>query len=145
MSGAAEQSALQPMAAQPELEEQQTNTTILLQNVTVSGELYGTGDVLIEGTLLGGVRVDGTVTVARSGVVKGPIRAGDVSVAGNVTGDIAARGVLRLEMTGSITGNVTMRSFVIEDGGCFDGQSHMTAAGAEPVILYAEPDAQPLP
>lgn len=147
MSDAAERPALlQPIAAQPEGEEQQADTTtIILKGVTVSGELYGTGDVLIEGTFLGGISVDGTVTVARSGVVKGPIRAGDVSVAGSVTGDIASGTVLRLEMTGSITGNVTMRSFVIEDGGCFDGQSHMTAAGAEPVILYREPDAQPLP
>ena len=148
MSAAAEQSTLlQPMAVQPqpELQEQPADTTVILKGTTVSGELYGTGSVLIEGTFLGGIRVDGTVTVARSGEVKGPIRAGEVSVAGNVTGDIAAGGVLRLEMTGYIAGNVTMRSFVIEDGGCFDGQSHMTAAGAEPVILYAEPDARPLP
>ena len=132
MSDAAEQ----PTLPQPEPEEQRADTTIILSGTTVSGELYGTGNVLIEGTFLGGIRVDGTVTVAGSGAVKGPIRAGDVSVAGSVTGDITARTVLRLEMTGSITGNVTMRSFVIEDGGCFDGQSHMTASGAEPVILY---------
>ena len=141
MTDAAERPALpQPMAAQPEPEEQQADTTIIFSGTTVSGELYGTGNVLVEGTLLGGIRVDGTVTVARSGAVRGPIQAGDVSVAGSVTGDIAAGAVLRLEMTGSITGNVTMRSFVIEDGGCFDGQSHMTALGAEPVILYQEHD-----
>ena len=136
MSGAAEQSAL----PQPAIEEQPTSTTVILSGTTVSGELYGTGDVLVEGTFLGGIRVSGAVTVARSGSVKGPIRAEDVIVAGSVTGDIAAGAVLRLKMTGSITGNVTMRSFVIEDGGCFDGQSHMTALGAEPVILYREPD-----
>ena len=138
MSGTAEQ----PVSPQPEAEEQKADTTVITKGTTVSGELYGTGSVLIEGTFLGGIRVDGTVTVERSGIVKGPIRAGDVSVAGNVTGDIAAGTVLRLEMTGSITGNVTMRSFVIEDGGCFDGQSHMTALGAEPVILYHEPEQE---
>ena len=126
----------QPAQPQPGAEEQQADTTVIVRSTTVSGELYGTGSVLIEGTFVGGIRVDGAVTVARSGVVRGPIRARDVSVAGNVTGDITAGAVLRLEMTGSITGNATMRSFVIEDGGCFDGQSHMTAAGAEPVILY---------
>ena len=136
MSDAAEQSALPQQPA----EEPQADTTVILKDTTVSGELYGTGNVLIEGTVLGGIRVDGTVTVAGSGVVKGPIQAEDVCVAGNVTGKIAARATLRLEMTGSITGDVAMRSFTIEDGGCFDGQSHMTATGAEPVILYREPD-----
>ena len=136
MSGTEEQ-LVQPR--QP-AEGQQADTTVIAGNTAVSGELCGTGSVLVEGTVTGGIKVDGTVTVAKTGLVKGPIRAGDVCVAGNVTGDIAARTVLRLEMTGSITGNVTMRSFIIEDGGCFDGQSHMTATGAEPVILYHEPD-----
>ena len=138
MNSAAEQT-VQP---QQSAGEQQADTTVIDKNTTVSGDLCGTGSVLIEGTFLGGIRVDGAVTVARSGVVKGPIQAGDICVAGSVTGDITARAALRLEMTGSITGNVTMRSFTIEDGGCVDGQSHMTATGSEPVILYREPDRE---
>ena len=136
MSSTAEQSTLPQQPA----EQQQADTTVIVRRAAVTCDLFGTGNVLIEGTFLGRIRVDGTVTVARSGVVNGPIQAGDVVVAGSVTGDIAARATLRLEMTGSITGNVAMRSFTIEDGGCFDGQSHMTASGAEPVILYREPD-----
>ena len=132
----------QVVSLQLPAKEQRSDTTVITKSAAVSGELYGTGNVLIEGTFLGGIRVDGTVTVARSGVVKGPIRAENVCVAGSVTGDIAAGAALRLEMTGSITGNVTMRSFTIEDGGCFDGQSHMTATGAEPVILYREPEQE---
>ena len=137
MSGAAEQPVLfQAETEQPAAEEQRSDTTVIIKGTAVSGELRGTGNVLVEGTVAGGIRVDGTVTVAGSGVVKGPIEAQTVCIAGSVTGDITARGALRLEMTGSITGSVTMRSFTIEDGGCFDGQSHMTEAGAEPVILY---------
>ena len=138
MSDAAEQ----PVCPQPEAEQQRADTTVITKNTTISGELCGTGSVLVEGTVIGGIRVDGTVTVAVSGQVKGPIEAENVCVAGSVTGDIAARAAVRLEMTGSITGSVTMRSFTIEDGGYFDGQSHMTASGAEPVILYREPDRE---
>ena len=136
MSDAAEQL----ICPQPEAEQQPADTTVITKNTTVSGDLCGTGSVLVEGTVTGGIRVDGTVTVAGSGRVNGPIQAGDVCVAGSVTGDITARANLRLEMTGIITGSVTMRSFTIEDGGHFDGQSHMTASDAEPVILYHEPD-----
>lgn len=128
--------AERPVPLQAEAGEQRADTTVITKDSAVSGELSGTGNVLIEGTLTGGIRVDGTVTVAGSGLVKGPIEAENVYVAGSVTGDITARAAVRLEMTGSITGNVTMRSFTIEDGGCFDGRSHMTASGAEPVILY---------
>ena len=134
--------AVQSEAVQPEAAEQPADTTIILKSAAISGRLCGTGSVLVEGTVTGGIRVDGTVTVAGTGVVKGPIEAEAVCVAGSVTGDITARTTVRLEMTGSITGSVTMRSFIIEDGGCFDGQSHMTASGAEPVILYREPDQE---
>ena len=136
MNGAAEQ----PVVPQQSAEEPRADTTIITKDTRVSGQLRGTGNVLVEGTVTGGIRVDGTVTVVESGVVKGPIEAENVRVAGSVTGDIAARAAVRLEMTGSITGSVTMRSFTIEDGGYFNGQSHMTATGAEPVILYREPD-----
>ena len=139
MSGAAE---LPAGPRQPAEEQQRSDTTIITRDTAVSGVLRGTGNVLIEGTLTGGIKVDGTVTVAGSGVVKGPVEAGDVCVAGSVTGDITARAAVRLEMTGSITGSVTMRSFTIEDGGYFNGRSHMTASGAEPVILYRELDQE---
>ena len=76
------------------------------------------------------------MTVARSGAVRGPIAADVVYVSGCVVGDITAKTSLHLEMTGSITGDVTMRSFTISDGSYFNGQSHMTESGAEPVILY---------
>ena len=132
MSGMEEQS----VPLQQPAEEQRADTTIITKDTTVSGELRGTGGVLVEGTVAGGIRVDGTVTVAASGVVKGPIWAEDVFVAGSVTGDITAGNAVRLEMTGSITGSVTMRSFTIEDGGYFDGRSHMTERDAEPLILY---------
>ena len=138
MDGAAEQSVL----AQQPAGQQRADTTVITRDTTVSGELCGTGSVLVEGALTGGIKVDGTVTVAGSGLVKGPIEAEDVYVAGSVTGDITARTAVRLELTGSITGSVTMRSFTIEDGGYFNGQSHMTASGAEPVILYREPDQE---
>ena len=132
MSDAAEQMSL----SQPETEEQRADTTVITKSTALSGELYGPGHVLVEGAVTGGIRVDGTVTVAASGRVSGPVEAENVCVAGSVTGDITARAAVRLEMTGSIAGSVTMRSFTIEDGGHFDGQSHMTALGAEPVILY---------
>ena len=120
---------------QPGAGGRQTDTTVIAKEMTLSGDFVGAGTILIEGTVIGGIKLDGAVTVAGTGVVKGPIKADTVSVAGCVEGDIVARTSLRLEMTGSITGDVTIRSFIIEDGGYFNGRSRMTS-GAEPVIVY---------
>lgn len=132
MSSAVEQA----VNFQPEPGGQQADATVVARDMALAGDLCGTGDVLIEGTVTGKIKVDGTVTVAGTGVVRGPVKADAVHVAGCVEGSIAAKTCLRLEMTGSITGDVTMRSFIIEDGGYFNGRSRMTVSGAEPVILY---------
>ncbi len=113
-----------------------TASTVIAKGITVSGSLHGEGDVLVEGTVIGGIDVGGSVGVTESGTVNGPINANEVDVSGCVEGDITARTYLRLKMTGSITGDVTVRSFIIEEGGYFSGQSHMTHAGEEPTILY---------
>ena len=110
--------------------------TVIAKGVTVTGDLFGTGDVLIEGTVIGRIKLDGTVTVAKTSVVKGPIQAESVYVSGAVKGNIAAKKCLRLEITGSIIGDVTVSSFIIEDGAYFNGRSHMTKTGEEPVIEY---------
>lgn len=120
-----------PSGAEPAID-----TTLITENITVSGDLCGSGDVLIEGTVIGKIKLNGTVTVARTGFVKGPILAASVYVAGSVEGNIAAKNCLRLEMTGSVTGDVVVGSFIIEDGAHFNGRSHMTKPGAEPVIEY---------
>lgn len=128
-----------------EPQEQRTNpsasdptiaTTFIANDVTVSGDLCGTGDVMIEGTVNGKIKLNGTVTVAEAGFVKGPIIAVSVYVAGSVEGNIATKDCLRLEMTGSVTGDVVVGSFIIEDGANFNGRSHMTKPGEEPVIEY---------
>lgn len=111
-------------------------TTVITKSVTVSGSVYGRGSVLVEGAVAGEIKVDDTVTVAKSGKVKGPIQGDCVSISGTVEGDIAARTRLQLKMTGSIQGDVTTCSFTIEDGSYFNGRSHMTKPGEEPVFLY---------
>ena len=110
--------------------------TVIAKGITVLGDLRGAGNVLVEGTVIGGIWLDGAITVEISGTVKGPVQADAVDIAGAVEGDIVSKTYLHLNMTGSITGDVTMRSFTIEDGGYFSGRSHMTSASEEPVILY---------
>ena len=112
------------------------DAAVIAEDITVSGDLCGIGNVLVEGTVIGRIKVNGTVTVAKTGFVKGPILAVSVYVGGSVEGNIAAKNCLRLEMTGSVTGDVIVSSFIIEDGAYFNGRSHMTKPGEEPIIEY---------
>lgn len=107
----------------PPLPKPQDNT-VIAKGITFTGTLEGEGIVQIEGRLEGEIKLKGSVTVATTGEVKGPITADSVRVAGEVTGSITAREHLCLERTGSIHGDVSTCSLVVENGR-LDGSSKM--------------------
>ena len=100
------------------------HNTVIAKGITFTGVIEGDGIVQIEGRLEGEVRLKGSVTVTTTGEVQGPITADSVRVAGEVTGSITAREHLCLERTGSIHGDVSTCSLVVENGR-LDGSSKM--------------------
>ena len=73
----------------------------------------------------GEIDLTGAVVVKETGLVKGPVTADTIRVAGCISGDVVARDHMFLEKTGSLDGDVTTISLVVEDGGRFNGRSNM--------------------
>jgi len=65
-----------------------------------------------------------------------------VQVAGSVQGNVCARDHLRLERSGTIEGDVSTVSFVIEDGGRLNGRSTMLQPPEEPVKFSPPPEPE---
>lgn len=107
---------------------QKVSSTLITQGVTIKGTIKGEGVVQVEGVVEGEFHMTGAVIVADTGVVKGPINADVVRVAGKVEGNVSAREHMRLEQTGTLIGDVATASLVVEDGGCLNGRSTMTKA-----------------
>ena len=96
--------------------------TVIAQGVTFTGTLRGEGVVQVEGVVVGEFDMTGAVIVAESGLIRGPIAADVVRVAGRVEGNVQAREHARLEASGSLEGDVTTASLVVEDGGLLNGR-----------------------
>ena len=107
---------------------QKISSTLITQGITIKGTVEGEGVVQVEGTVVGEFNMVGAIIVADSGLIKGPITADVVRVAGKVEGNVTAREHLRLENTGALIGDVTTASLVVEDGGCLNGRSTMIKA-----------------
>ena len=107
---------------------QKTSSTLITDGITIKGTIEGEGVVQVEGTVIGEFNMVGAIIVADTGLVQGPITADVVRVAGRVEGNITAREHMRLENTGSLTGDVSTASLVVEDGGCLNGRSTMMKA-----------------
>ena len=107
---------------------QKVASTLITQGVTIKGTVEGEGVVQVEGVVEGEFSMVGAVIVADTGVVRGPITADVVRVAGKVEGNVTAREHMRLEQSGTLIGDVATASLVVEDGGCLNGRSTMTKA-----------------
>ena len=113
------------VAEAPSLPPKTRSNTVIAEGVTFSGTINGEGVVQVEGVVEGQVDLAGALIVTTTGVVKGPVHAETVHIAGTVKGDVRAKERLRLERTGSVEGDVTTVSLVIEEGGCLNGRATM--------------------
>lgn len=107
---------------------QKVSSTLITQGVTIKGTVEGEGVVQVEGEVEGEFHMVGAVIVSDTGLVRGPISADVVRVAGKVEGNVTAREHMRLEQTGTLIGDVATASLVVEDGGRLNGRSTMTKA-----------------
>lgn len=90
--------------------------------VHVKGEIVGTEDLLIDGSVEGTIRLDEwKVTVGPTAKLTADINARDVVVYGYVKGNVRAKGRIEIKKNGSVIGNLATAQIMIEDGANFKG------------------------
>jgi cytoskeletal protein CcmA (bactofilin family) len=127
----------------PSFPKPRTNT-VIAKGVTLTGSLQGQGVVEVEGTVEGELNLEGSVIVTPTGLVTGPVTADVIRIAGHIVGGVTARDHLRLEKTGSIEGDVSTASLVVEDGGRLNGRATMIKSAPEPFISTNVPPVEDL-
>jgi cytoskeletal protein CcmA (bactofilin family) len=91
-------------------------------SLRVRGEISGTEDLLIEGSVEGLIHLgERRLTVGPAAKVTADINAHDVVVHGSVKGDVHATGRIEIRTGGSVKGNLTTAQILIEDGADFKG------------------------
>ena len=116
----------------PEPGPDQINTTVVAFGATVVGTIRGRGVVKVKGTVEGEINLeDGAVLIEPGGLVKGPVTAGTISIAGTIEGVVNAVEHLIIKKTGSLQGDFTTVSLVVEDGGRLNGTATMPERGGK--------------
>ncbi len=112
--------------------------TIIGPDARFSGHLETDGGIRIDGLCEGSVEAAGNVIVGEQGRVLADIKAENVSVSGAVKGKIVAEDRLEILSTGKVWGDISVASFLIEEGGFFRGQSLMAGAEEPPLLKAPE-------
>jgi cytoskeletal protein CcmA (bactofilin family) len=110
--------------------------SLIAVDLCVEGNIAGGGELQVDGTVKGDIRVD-RVTIGDGGHVEGTIFAEAVEVRGRVTGAINAKQV-RLFGACHVDGDITHEQLAMETGAFFQGRSQrLQRPSPEPPIAGA--------
>jgi cytoskeletal protein CcmA (bactofilin family) len=109
-----------------------SETGWLGSSLHVKGDIIGTEDLLIDGSVEGLVELDERkLTVGPTAKITADINARDVVVYGFVKGNVHAKGRIEIKKDGSVIGNLTTAQIMIEDGADFKGSIEIDRAEAK--------------
>jgi cytoskeletal protein CcmA (bactofilin family) len=105
----------------------------------IKGDLECDGIVKIDGIFQGSIKTPSNVIVSEKGRLDAHVEALNVSVSGQAKGSIVAKGRLEILSTGRVWADVTVTSFLLDDGGKLHGGLKMLGVEEEPASFDVPP------
>lgn len=103
------------------------------KSVVIKGELSGSEDIYLDGTVEGNIELRGNnLMVGPNGRVRAGIHARGVIIEGKVDGDIEASERVELRKTAILMGSIVTQRVAIEDGAYFKGAVDVNRQAAAP-------------
>jgi cytoskeletal protein CcmA (bactofilin family) len=99
--------------------------TVIGAGVTVKGNLTSESDMMIDGIITGDIKAAGNITIGVNAHIKANIQGLNITVAGELEGNIVAEGEATIRETGKVTGDITAAGLAIISGGVFSGRSNL--------------------
>jgi len=112
--------------SQPELKKikDPSSSLIIGEGVTITGTIKADNEVSIKGTIDGDIDCN-SVTINKSGNVKGKVKTETMTVEGKVEGEININSVLHIKSPGSVNGKVFYGNIQIDEGGKLLGEINL--------------------
>jgi cytoskeletal protein CcmA (bactofilin family) len=99
--------------------------SLVAKDAVWEGKLVCSGNVRIEGTLKGEIETEGTLFVAAEARVDGTVRARNVTLAGEVKGELHCEERLEILPGGAARGDVDTGALVVHEGAFIDSRFQM--------------------
>ena len=116
------------------------SVSLVSENIRIEGELSGEENILINGRVIGSIKLNGDIVIGSTGIVEAEIVGNTIIIQGRVKGNVIARSHLEIQSTGKMIGDISARSIDIKEGSTFEGRSRMIKPDAS---RTASPVKQP--
>ena len=111
------------------------DTTFIATECHITGSITIQGNARIDGKVEGTIEVTGDLVIGASAFLKANIEASNVSIAGEVCGNIKTTDLLNLTATACLVGDICTRQFQVEKGAHFTGSSQLLEEPTTPLTL----------
>jgi len=101
------------------------SASLIGSGTSLKGDITSSGDLRIDGTLVGNIICSSKVIIGANGVVEGDISGVTADIMGKVTGTIKVKELLQLKSNCQVNGNLHSAKLQIEPAASFNGQCHM--------------------
>ena len=106
------------------------------KSIVVKGELTGSEDVEIDGTVEGDIRLpEHVLTIGPNGRVSGSIHAKTIQILGNVKGDVGASERVEIESSGVVEGDLRAPRLLVQEGAVVNGSIEMSSGAGSKASL----------
>ncbi len=99
--------------------------TVIADDIVFNGTVKFQKPLLIKGRVNGKIEAISDLVIDTDAVVKANIKTTKVLVKGKVTGNITADDIVYVTKTGCVTGDITSKNVVLENGCFFSGKCTM--------------------
>jgi cytoskeletal protein CcmA (bactofilin family) len=105
--------------------------SLIGENTSFEGTLKSDGPVRLLGAIQGEIESKSTIIVEEKARVTARLTAAQVTVAGQVDGQIYCEGRVEIRPTGRVTGEINAGALIVQEGAYFDGNSKMATGGTK--------------
>jgi cytoskeletal protein CcmA (bactofilin family) len=101
------------------------SASLIGSGTSLKGDITSSGDLRIDGTLVGNIICSAKVIIGANGVVQGDVSGLTADIMGKVSGTIKVKELLQLKSNCQVDGNIHSAKLQIEPAANFNGQCHM--------------------
>jgi cytoskeletal protein CcmA (bactofilin family) len=109
----------------PAVQRGEPGLSIIASGMRVEGELITDGVVKIEGMVVGSIRAEQQVLVAKGGTVDGDVYTQEAILGGEVRGAIYASQRVEVQATSVVHGDIATQRIMVHEGGEVNGRVKM--------------------
>jgi len=95
--------------------------TLIGKGTEINGDMTATGNIKIDGNIIGNINISGDLIVGENAEIKGDVYATNIIVAGTLNGNITVKGQLSIKHTAKVNGEHQSYSLIVDEGSIFTG------------------------